>query len=1285
MSDLRIEKTVEPAAQVAGDNVTYTVRFANDGPSDARSVWVSDVLPSGVRFGGMLVGPAPDVQQGNHLAWAIDMLARSGSDRRVFTATIDRDAPIVITNTAMISNDGDVFLNNNSADTTLTVQYADVYVRKEVTPTRPVVPGEVLTWTITYGNAGDGVARDVVISDVLPVGADFGGVVRSDVALIATGSAPTLTWQTAILSAGTMGEIVFTTTAKVATSETVLVRNTAEITTSTPQTVTNNERAEAVTPRIDSSMSKRVWRNPVIVGELISYTIEITNTGGAALTSVPLTDTFDMAQLGFVSSEPAPSGIAAGELRWANVGPIAVGGKTQIVVTFTAQASTHGADTLNRAQAQGEYNGTVLPVMTAQAGLRMTQAQLSINKRSADANGAPLQPGDILSYTVVVRNTGDAEAQEVIIQDILPAHMQLVPGSLLLEPNAAGEIDAGQWSVQHLTIAALSQITFTYAAVLDPVLPDQMRLVNTAILTATGRDMHNGSVLTDTAQVTDVVRSGHGLALEKWVTPMRVSPGDNVTYTLRYTLTGNEAAVNVSITDTLPAGTQFVDCAGCSHLDGQTWRWAMGTLTPTTTGQLTLTARVQESVANNSVLTNVAMLSDGGSATAQAAATISVQDSRLELSIRKVVNPARVYPGDLLTYTLTVRNNSLKAIGQAYNIQMPGASAKTIGPADPYPSVIHVSDLGQINDITVSLTGITHSYGSDMDILLVGPQGQAVMLMSDVGGIYSINGLTLFIHDGAPLLPDIDPLTMGVYRPTNYIANDGIEVLPAPAPGPPYGQQLSVFQNASANGDWKLYVVDDQKNDSGVLIQGWALTLATTQGTHTFAASSGALVSDALPAGLELVTATTGYESVSPINWRADLQANSERTYTIVARALISMPMILTNTATISSEFMESNLDNNSSAVGVQILPPRPTITATPPISYTPGSSVLLPVTITNTSDVTITNGVVTITLPKGTTLTELPPGWVEAGPGVYVVPVGVIPPGGSVTIVIPITVSPLLPPVSSLPVVIMVDDRDHPGTAENTLVIEAPVNQDVQLGLLKIGTYNSGQTVSPGDRITYTLLVTNTSGFTATNVVVRDTLPDGTTWAGVATPVAQHENNTLVWRFNRLAPYQSVQMQMVITVTRAAQTESAILNSFTATADQSAPQTSNVVVHIYQPLAVTLSRFVGALQATGGVLLQWTTSMEENSFGFDLYRSRDGLRDSAVKVTVALIPAVGRDGGAKYDFVDTSAQPEQTYTYWLVETELSGRQIDYGPVWVQTSRGIDAARHEVYLPVLMR
>lgn len=55
------------------------------------------------------------------------------------------------------------------------------------------------------------------------------------------------------------------------------------------------------------------------------------------------------------------------------------------------------------------------------------------------------------------------------------------------------------------------------------------------------------------------------------------------------------------------------------------------------------------------------------------------------------------------------------------------------GPATPYPSVINVAQRkGKIISMTVTISSLTHSFPQDIDVLLVGPSGKSVLLMSDV-------------------------------------------------------------------------------------------------------------------------------------------------------------------------------------------------------------------------------------------------------------------------------------------------------------------------------------------------------------------------------------------------------------------------------------------------------------------------------------------------------------------------------------------------------------------------
>ena len=77
------------------------------------------------------------------------------------------------------------------------------------------------------------------------------------------------------------------------------------------------------------------------------------------------------------------------------------------------------------------------------------------------------------------------------------------------------------------------------------------------------------------------------------------------------------------------------------------------------------------------------------------------------------------------------------------SVEVPsGVSPDGGGEGNPYPSVITVSKPGVVTDLSVTLTGFGHETPDDVDLLLVGPTGVKVLLMSDVGGTTDANGLT---------------------------------------------------------------------------------------------------------------------------------------------------------------------------------------------------------------------------------------------------------------------------------------------------------------------------------------------------------------------------------------------------------------------------------------------------------------------------------------------------------------------------------------------------------------
>ncbi len=159
----------------------------------------------------------------------------------------------------------------------------------------------------------------------------------------------------------------------------------------------------------------------------------------------------------------------------------------------------------------------------------------------------------------------------------------------------------------------------------------------------------------------------------------------------------------------------------------------------------------------------------------------------------------------------------------------------SVGASTPYPSGITVSGVtGTVTKVTVKLTGYSHTFPDDVDLLLVGPAGDKFIIMSDVGGSPDAINLTLTLDDaGATILPDSGPLASGTFRPTNIGTGDTFAL---PAPAGPYlspatagtATFASVFNGKDPNGTWNLYVVDDVGGDSGSISGGWTVTITAT-------------------------------------------------------------------------------------------------------------------------------------------------------------------------------------------------------------------------------------------------------------------------------------------------------------------------------------------------------------------------------------------------------------------------------------------------------------------------
>jgi uncharacterized repeat protein (TIGR01451 family) len=336
----------------AGNNITYTITVANNGPSDAQDVSVNDPLPAGTSFG------SATPSQGTCDATVSCALGTINSGASVTIAlVVDVDPAVagVITNTATASSttaDPDPGNNVGTAATTVAAPpSADVAVTKTDSPD-PVTAGNNITYTITVTNNGPSDAPSVTLADEVPTGTSFVSASSSQGACAGT------TTITCPLSLGNGASATVTLVVKVDPSTPAgTITNTAEALSRTADPELGNNTATATTPVVegpppvsaDLSVTKTDSPDPVTAGSNLTYTITVTNNGPADADSAQVTDAVP-AGTSFVSVTPSQGSCDGTTDVLCTLGPLANGASATVtLVVLVDPAVSPGAVISNTA------------------------------------------------------------------------------------------------------------------------------------------------------------------------------------------------------------------------------------------------------------------------------------------------------------------------------------------------------------------------------------------------------------------------------------------------------------------------------------------------------------------------------------------------------------------------------------------------------------------------------------------------------------------------------------------------------------------------------------------------------------------------------------------------------------------------------------------------------------------------------------------------------------------------------------------------------------------------
>ena len=306
----------------------------------------------------------------------------------------------------------------------------------------------------------------------------------------------------------------------------------------------------------------------------------------------------------------------------------------------------------------GNDNSTVDVEVRNDADLEITQAVSSTLPRETET----------VTYTLTVTNNGPSVSRDVVIENLVPAGLTYVPGSIAgadLRNDSSPAAGSGlTWTITEILNGA--SVTLTFDVTVDPGTFGQTisTTSNIASFTSTESDPSNNS-----SSIDITVDNSLDLFIGKTVDNVNPVEGDTLTYTVTVTNNGpGTRATNIALTDVVPAGITYVPgsiTGGTASNDadpsGVGLSWTLAQLDPTQSAVLTFQATVDSRTADSTILNTLSNISldqvDSNATPDDLTESIDVQNV-IDLQLIKTVSDATpALLSEDIVYTLTLTNN----------------------------------------------------------------------------------------------------------------------------------------------------------------------------------------------------------------------------------------------------------------------------------------------------------------------------------------------------------------------------------------------------------------------------------------------------------------------------------------------------------------------------------------------------------------------------------------------------------------------------------------------------
>lgn len=561
---LEIKKTGPDNAQ-AGSNITYVITVSNPGPSNARSISITDVVPAAIvqtswfavtSGNASVVGSATGT--GNNIALTGNIEA--GTNNKILITVNGRIASAFngsLTNTAIVTPSDPASTGDTAVKTTTVNRTPVLSIVKTAVDT--VLAGDSILYDIEVGNTSLSNAENVVITDLVPAsitGVSWTTTVSGLGTVVGggTGTGNNIS-VTANLPAGPPHRILIRIKGKTGASVDGQLVNIATATPSEPGSVAVSDTATVVVQRIPTLVIQKSGPARLSAGEEIVYAITVRNTGSPNAENVAITDiipapvtgvSWTAVALGGSTIVSGATGTGNNLTITANIPGGNIGNALEITVTGTIDPTYTGSFT-NTATATPSEAGAA----TVTSQQVTTTVSRSTSVRIRKSGPAVASPGETLNYTLLVTNSGPSTAQDVRITDAINTVLTNVSWTATASGGAtvtAGASGTGNSLTVRAAIPAVTgSIQINITGVIRPdALLDTLRNFGTAI----SDEAPGVPVLSDT--VVTILRRAPGILISK-IAPTSINAGETMVYRVRVSNIGPSNARGTVIRDTIPA------------------------------------------------------------------------------------------------------------------------------------------------------------------------------------------------------------------------------------------------------------------------------------------------------------------------------------------------------------------------------------------------------------------------------------------------------------------------------------------------------------------------------------------------------------------------------------------------------------------------------------------------------------------------------------------------------------------------------------------------------------